>query len=107
MTKVRRGPRLCDGILILWFPLDLYGESAYALQPTVKGTTGALAGSDGPKALELSLMDTLPAWGNLTDFVLSINENMVRKNSVKMIHTVSHSAAPGSTPSGIGSQFWH
>ena len=82
MTKVWRGPRLCEGMLISPFLLDLYGESAYALQPTVKGTTGALAGSDGPKALELSLMDTLPAWGNLTDFVLSINENMVRKSSV-------------------------
>jgi cleavage and polyadenylation specificity factor subunit 1 len=58
--------------------LDLYGESAYALQPTVKGTTGALTGSDGPKTLELSLMDTIPAWGNFTDFVFSINEDMVR-----------------------------
>lgn len=71
--------------------LDLYGESAYVLQPTVKGTAGAPTGSDGPKALELSLMDILPAWGNFTDFVFSINEDMVRKNNyAKCTPNISH-----------------
>lgn len=60
--------------------LDLYGDSAYAPQLTVAGSAGGTT-SDGPRSLELSLMDTLPSWGVMTDFVFSVNNDDVRNLS--------------------------
>ncbi|KAF8318712.1 hypothetical protein DL93DRAFT_2225607 [Clavulina sp. PMI_390] len=49
---------------------DLYGDSTYA--PVATKTSS----SDGPKALQLSCADSLPAWGSLNSFTFGVNEDI-------------------------------